>query len=228
MNTRRLVRWTAQLSPWLAPLPSGYFVARSSYRHLLAEDWAPLALGVAIVIGLVLELLGVASVHTLLDLGRWNRQGRVARQDGWEAAPAVWAWAAATTYFVAALLLLIVLEAWPEIARFAPMIFCLVALSGGVLLAVVEQHADRKQRYGLDDTLRRQKRETKEAEPAPNLPESPTKPRPAARFASKRAHIEALLAADSELSRADICRKTGYSASYVWEVVSEWTKRTSP
>ena len=155
MNETTVVRLVAKTAPWLAPLPSAYFVARSSYAHLLANDWQYLAIPVAVIIGLVLELLGIASVHTILDLMRWNRQGRVARNDGWERAPVIWAWVAAVAYLVAVVLLLVVLEAYPPAAPFAPVLFPFVAVAGAILLGVIGQHDDRKARYSMGNDLKR-------------------------------------------------------------------------
>ena len=155
MNETSVVRLVAKTAPWLAPLPSAYFVARSSYAHLLANDWAYLAYPVAVVIGLVLELLGIASVHTILDLMRWNRYGHVAKSDGWERAPVGWAWVAAIAYLVAVVLLLVVLEAAPKAAPFAPVLFPFVAVAGAILLGVIGQHDDRKRRYSLGNDLKR-------------------------------------------------------------------------
>jgi len=104
---------------------------------------------------LVLELLGIASVHTILDLMRWNRYGHVAKSDGWERAPVGWAWVAAIAYLVAVVLLLVVLEAAPKAAPFAPVLFPFVAVAGAILLGVIGQHDDRKRRYSLGNDLKR-------------------------------------------------------------------------
>ena len=148
------IRIIARLAPWLAPIPSGYFVARSSFRHLLIGDGPYLAYPVAIVIGLMMEMLGVASVHTLQDLNRWNRQPNVRRPGGWEKAPTGAAWLAVVTYFGGTFALLFVLETVANAARVAPFLFPLVAIAGATVWSVRNQHDERRERYGVDETLR--------------------------------------------------------------------------
>jgi hypothetical protein len=55
---KNAMRIVAKLSPWLAPFPSAYFVARSAIMHLA------LPLSVAVVVALIIETLGLATVHT--------------------------------------------------------------------------------------------------------------------------------------------------------------------
>ena len=166
------VRIVARIAPWLAPVPSGYFIARSSYVHLLSSDVPYLAIPVAIIIGLIMEMLGVASIHTLQDLNRWNRQPNVQKGVGhWEKAPTGAAQIAVATYFFAAFMLLFVLETVAVAARVAPFLFPLVAIAGAIVWSVSNQHQERKERYGVDDTLKpgslKAKPAEQEAEPKP-------------------------------------------------------------
>lgn len=154
MNETSAIRLIARIAPWLAPIPSGYFVARSSFHHLLSSDGPFLAYPVAVIIGLMMEMLGVASVHTLQDLNRWNRQPNVRRDGGWEKAPTGAAWLAVLTYFGGTFALLFVLETVANAARVAPFLFPLVAIAGATVWSVRNQHDERKERYGVDETLR--------------------------------------------------------------------------
>ncbi|NIQ88772.1 MAG: hypothetical protein GWN93_06685 [Deltaproteobacteria bacterium] len=141
-----MVKLIAKLSPWLAPIPSAYFVARSSMAHLNV----PLVL--AIIIGVVLELLGIATVHTALSLYRWNIKPAVDKEKGgWERAPLKLSIATCAVYFVAVLFLSVVLETVPQLAPIAPTIFPVVAVVGAVTLAIVYQHDERVARYGRKD-----------------------------------------------------------------------------
>ena len=67
---KNAVRVVAKLAPWLAPLPSAYFVARSAMIHLA------LPLPVAIVVAAIIETLGLATVHTALWAYDWNAHKR--------------------------------------------------------------------------------------------------------------------------------------------------------
>lgn len=137
-----MVKLIAKLSPWLAPVPSAYFVARSSMEHLAV----PLAL--AIIIGVVLELLGIATVHTALSLYRWNIKPAVNKEkSAWEKAPLKVALVTCAVYFVAVLFLSVVLETAPQLAPIAPTIFPVVAVVGAITLAIVYQHDERVAAY---------------------------------------------------------------------------------
>lgn len=201
MREHSIVRLVAKVSPWLAPVPSAYFVGRSAILHLGAP------LPIAAVIGLVIELLGVSTAFTILDLRRWNRLGHVTKDDKpWEKAPERWAWFSAVTYLVSTFLLLFVLEAAPEASKFAPVLFPFIALSGAVLLAVVQQHDDRKARYGMSDSLRKVK-DRKRPEQKRRIPA----------FANKMEKI--LYLSGEGMTPSEIMDETGFSRSYVYDVV---------
>ena len=57
---KNAIKAVGKLSPWLAPFPSAYFVARSAIVHLA------LPLPVAVVVAAIIETLGLATVHTAL------------------------------------------------------------------------------------------------------------------------------------------------------------------
>lgn len=152
---RSALHHIATLGPWLAPAPSAFFIGRSIYLHLLA-GWAggavPVAvnLSVAIVAGLVVELLAIVSVHNALALARWNNSPRVNRDKGaWERAPMGIALFCVSLYVATAVLLLVILEAAPVLALYAPILFPLLAVVGALNLAILDQHTARIARYGL-------------------------------------------------------------------------------
>lgn len=152
-----MLRTLARTAPYLAPLPSAWFIGRSIYLHLL-HDWPlpipPLVnITVATIAGISIEVLAIVSVHNGLALFRWNDQPRV-RSSGWERAPFWLAAVCLVLYMVAAALLLIVLEAIPWLSRYAPIMFPLLGLVGALNLGILDQHLSRLERYNLTWELR--------------------------------------------------------------------------
>lgn len=155
MNSNGILRTVAKLAPWLAPLPSAWFVGRSIYLHLLL-DWAPwvnipvwVNVLVALVAGLTVETLAMVSVHNSLALHRWNDYGHVRKEAGWEKAPFWLAAVCAGLYVVSAVILLFVLETQPQAANWAPLIFPAMTIVAAVNLGVLDQHLSRLKRYGM-------------------------------------------------------------------------------
>lgn len=150
-----MIRLIAQLAPMLAPIPSAWFIGRSVYYHLLYR-WQPelgisiwLNLAVAIVAGLAIELLAIASVYLASSLYRWNNYGHVRKEKGaWEKAPFGISLAVTGVYFAVAIYLLVVLEAMPELAPYSAVAFPLLAGVGAVNWALYQQHQDRLDYYG--------------------------------------------------------------------------------
>jgi hypothetical protein len=136
------VKLVAKLAGWLGPLPNAFFVARSSLTHL----HVPLAM--AILIGAILELLGLAAIHTALVLYAWNVQPNCNKEKGaWQKAPFGLAAALCAVYLVAVLFLSVVLETCPQLAHWAPALFPLVAAVGATTLAIISQQEARVTRY---------------------------------------------------------------------------------
>lgn len=137
-----IVKLVAKFAPWLSPIPTAYFVSRSSMAHLATP------LEIAIIIGVVLELLGVATVHTALNLYRWNIKPACNKEKGaWEKAPLNLAIAACGVYFGAVLLLSVFLETFPSLAAWAAAVFPFVSLTGMATLAIIYQHEERVAKY---------------------------------------------------------------------------------
>jgi hypothetical protein len=142
-----LVKTVARLTPWFAPFPSAFFVARSSMKHL------QIPLVVAIVIAAIIEFLGLTSVHTWLWLSDWNNRKR--KSD--PAAPAGYALALGLVYLVTTIGLTILLEVFPALSTYAPALFPALALVGAFNLALISQQKNR-------EALVRQEREERRAE----------------------------------------------------------------
>lgn len=131
---RNLVKWVAKVSPWLAPLPSGFFVARVSLKHL------DLPILVGVVTGVIIELLGIASIHTWLWLSDWNANKRKVDPD----APATFAAFLGVFYLLATISLTVVLEVQPLLSTYAPAMFPLLAIVGALNLALIAQQEQRE------------------------------------------------------------------------------------
>jgi len=147
MNDHELIKIVSKTSPWLAPIPSAYFVARSGIAHLA------LPLSVAITVAVIIEFLGLATVHTALWAYDWNAHKR--KTD--PSAPLGLAIALAGVYIVATWGLVVVLEVWPELSTYAPAIFPALAVVGALNLALISRQEMR------EDTVKQEKAERKEA-----------------------------------------------------------------
>ena len=132
-SERNIVKLVAKLSPWLAPLPSGFFVARASMKHI------DLPLPVAIAVGAIIELLGIASIHTWLWLSDWNTNKRRSDPD----APTDYAAFLGVIYIVTTIGLTVVLEVRPNLSTFAPALFPMLAIVGALNLALIAQQEQR-------------------------------------------------------------------------------------
>lgn len=142
-----LVKLVSRLTPWLAPFPSAFFVARASMKHLA------LPLAVAIIVAAIIEALGLTSVHTWLMLTDWNTRKR--KSD--PSAPTSYSLALAGIYFAATIGLTIMLEVQPDLAAYAPAIFPCLAMVGAFNLVLISQQEQR-------EALVRIERETRRAE----------------------------------------------------------------
>ena len=139
----------ARLSPWLAPLPSAYFVARSAMAHL-ALPW-PMAMLVAAII----ETLGLATVHTALWAYDWNIQKRKTDPN----APLGLAVALGAVYLVATLGLVVFLEVWPSLAAYAPALFPALAVVGALNLAMISRQEQRESAVKVEKAERKAARQ---------------------------------------------------------------------
>ena len=74
--SNRLENWflnmVAGIAPWLAPLIPAYYATYNAYTYLVKghEWWDVLAV---VVMGLVVEFIGLAGVHTAIQFWTWNR-----------------------------------------------------------------------------------------------------------------------------------------------------------
>lgn len=116
----------AVFGPWFAPIPSAYLVGKAAHDYL---EWYWL---VAIIAAVAVESIGVVSVVLALRLYEWNETKN--KTDA--AAPLPLALVNVAVYFVVTIGLTVLLDVVPELSRFAPAIFPLLAAVGAVNIAV--------------------------------------------------------------------------------------------
>lgn len=121
--------------PWLTPLIPAYFVAVAIQRYLNAPGL------VAVIAGLVLEVVGIAGIANATRAYMWNRNKR--KSD--EAAPLALSIAAVSIYFVTALLLTVILELYEDLAAIAPGMFIVLSVSSGLILVLSSMQRRREQ-----------------------------------------------------------------------------------
>jgi hypothetical protein len=148
---KNIIKLVAKASPWLAPLPSAYFVARSAMVHL------ELPLPVAVIVAAIIETLGLATVHTALWAYDWNAHKR--KSD--PSAPMGLAMALGTVYVVATLGLVVFLEVWPFLAVYAPALFPALAVVGALNLAMISRQEQREAAVKLEKAERKAARQAR-------------------------------------------------------------------
>ncbi len=142
---RTTIKSVAKLAPWLAPIPSAFFVGRSAMAHLTVP------LPVAVIVAAIVETLGLASVHTWLWLSDWN----AARRKSDPVAPVRLAVILGGVYLAATIGLTVALEIAPTWATYAPALFPILAVVGAVNLALIAQQ---EQREAMVEAERAEKR----------------------------------------------------------------------
>lgn len=158
-----IIDFVSKLSPWIAPLPSAWFVHDATVRHLAAGS------GLAWIIAIVIETLGLTTTHTALGMHAWNKAH--ANQPE-KQAPFGLSVVLAIVYVIATLMLISVLEVKPEWQHYAPAMFPLLAVVGAVNLALRSHHNNRirEERSVVNDERARQ-RQIEDEERAQKLEE---------------------------------------------------------
>lgn len=163
LSEEGIIDGVSKLSPWIAPLPSAWFVHDATVRHLNAGS------GLAWVIAIVIETLGLTTTHTALGMHAWNKahEGQPEKQ-----APFALSVVLAIVYVIATLMLISVLEVAPELQHYAPAMFPILAVVGAVNLALRSHHNNRirEERSVIDDDKARQ-RQIEDEERAQKLEE---------------------------------------------------------
>lgn len=158
-----IIDFVSKLSPWIAPLPSAWFVHDATVRHLAAGS------GLAWIIAIVIETLGLTTTHTALGMHGWNKAH--ANQPE-KQAPFGLSVILAVVYVAATLMLITVLEVAPNLQHYAPAMFPILAVVGAVNLALRSHHNNRirDEKSAINDDKQRQ-REIEDEERAQKLEE---------------------------------------------------------
>ena len=206
LTERSAVKFVARIVPWLAPVPSAYFVARSSMAHL-ALPWP-----VALVMALVIEALGLTCAFMASSFADWNHTKR--KTD--PAAPVAVAFGLGAVYLITTLGLLAGLEAWPGLARYMPVVFPFLALVGTIALALIAQQEQREAAVDLGKEMTRQTRQEAKAEKA--------------RVAQEKKEIEVFARVNapsrraSELSSNEALLRDGWTCYYCGTDMRGWER----
>lgn len=115
-----------RFGPWLTPLVPAFFVHRAMMSHLNTPvAWAWIA-------AVALEIVGIAATNSLLRAYQWEQERR--KSD--PAAPIVWNVIAATVYYGTAFLMVLFLEIWPDVVKFAPAFFVVLSGTSALVMAL--------------------------------------------------------------------------------------------
>lgn len=144
-----IIDFVSKLSPWIAPLPSAWFVHDATVRHLAAGS------ALAWIIAVVIETLGLTTTHTALGMHAWNKAHASQPE---KQAPFGLSVVLAVVYVIATLMLITVLEVAPNLQHYAPAMFPILAVVGAVNLALRSHHNSRVrlERSEIEETKQRQ------------------------------------------------------------------------
>lgn len=123
----------AKIGPWLSPAPVAFLTARACALRL---GW-PLV--VAIIGGLVIEVLGLSAIATALTLRSYNAE----RGDKDPAAPVGLALGLVGLYFLAANALTVLADVVPGTVRYLPALFPTLSIAGMGVLGLRSDHRRR-------------------------------------------------------------------------------------
>ncbi len=120
----RLVDLISDLAPWLTPIPSAVLVSAATVRHLAWPE------PVGWISGAIVEMLGISTVSTTMLYYSFNQDKRQSDPELPWMLPAV----LAGVYLAATVVLTVLLDTIPLLARWSPVIFPILALVGAVNL----------------------------------------------------------------------------------------------
>ena len=123
----------AAIGPWITPIPSAVLVANATVKDL---HWSA---ELAWVAAAIIESLGLTTVSTSLLLWEYNADKRKTDPD----APFLLAASLVGVYLISTIGLTVLLDIFPDLARYAPALFPILALVGAVNLALRSGHRRR-------------------------------------------------------------------------------------
>lgn len=140
----------AAFGPWITPIPSAVLVANATVKDLhwtLELGWVAAA---------IIESLGLTTVSTSLLLWEYNAGKRKTDPN----APFLLAASLVVVYLVSTIGLTVLLDIFPDLARFAPALFPMLALVGAVNLALRSGHRRRLAGIAQERADRKAERQT--------------------------------------------------------------------
>jgi hypothetical protein len=141
MNTKSsLVKNIASFTPWISPIPSAYFVGISVYTHLQVP------IIIAVVISIIIEFIGITSVYIYLWLMEWNLHKR--KTD--PSAPSAISLFFCGVYLLTTIALSVLLDIYPDNARFAIGIFPILGLIGAFNVSLISFQMRREEMAKFD------------------------------------------------------------------------------
>lgn len=144
-----LVDGISAIGPWITPLPSAVLVANAVVKDL---HWIPV---LGWVTATIIESLGLTTVSTSLLLWDYNA-GKRKTDPG---APFLLAASLVGVYLISTIGLTIFLDIFPELGRYAPALFPMLALVGAVNLALRSGHRRRLSGIAQDRAERKAERQ---------------------------------------------------------------------
>lgn len=139
----------AAIGPWITPIPSAVLVANATIKDL---HWSA---ELAWVAAAIIESLGLTTVSTSLLLWEYNANKRKTDPD----APFVLAASLVGVYLISTIGLTVLLDIFPDLARYAPALFPILALVGAVNLALRSGHRRRLAGIAQDRAERKAERQ---------------------------------------------------------------------
>ncbi len=139
----------AAFGPWITPIPSAVLVANATVKDL---HWSA---ELAWVAAAIIESLGLTTVSTSLLLWEYNAGKRKTDPD----APFLFAASLVGVYLVSTIGLTVLLDIFPDLARYAPALFPILALVGAVNLALRSGHRRRLASIAQDRADRKAERQ---------------------------------------------------------------------
>jgi len=140
----------AAIGPWITPIPSAVLVANATVKDL---HWSA---ELAWVAAAIIESLGLTTVSTSLLLWEYNADKRKTDPD----APFLLAASLVGVYLVSTIGLTVLLDIFPDLARYAPALFPILALVGAVNLALRSGHRRRLAGIAQERADRKAERQT--------------------------------------------------------------------
>jgi len=195
----QLIAAISNIAPWLAPLPTAFLVWRSTVNHLAWPSW------VAIAAALVVECIGLTVTSIALTLYNYNQSRR-------KSDPGAPFWLAVTlvgVYVLVAVFLTLLMDTIPSLAKYAPLIFPALSLTGVTSLALRADHGRRLA------AVAEAKAERRAARVSPLVT-------PTVTGVTARDRISNLVTS-GVTGAAEIAAQTGYSKKTVYK----WLKRIS-